>query len=344
MRRFFTDFRVALEGIDKPASEPKAKTRVSGARRFDVHALLRPSPGSSPSAQTPACSVLFSIIAAASLLCLLPVSASAQSAPKDGRPVIAGILNKVGIDQKLGARVPVDATFTDEEGRPVKLGDVIGHRPAILVLNYFDCPQLCGLVLNDLSRTLKVMPLTAGKDFDVLAVSFDPTDVPAVAKAKRDGYVRDYERVSGKTGTAGGWHFLTGRQPEIDRLCEAVGFRYAWDASKQQYAHAAGVMVLTPDGRVARYFYGIEYRPTDLRLAIDEAAGGKLSSPVEQVLLYCFAYDPSTGRYSLAIWNTVKIGAALTALGLVALVGTLLWRERRQKQRAAAESREEVSA
>ncbi len=267
----------------------------------------------------------------------LPTAALGQAAPRVSHvePGTPNILGKIGIDQKLGAQVPMDATFTDEFGKQVTLGSLLRDRPAILVLNYFDCPQLCGLVLNDLSRTLKVMPTEPNKDFDVIAVSFDPRDTHQIARAKRDAYAAEYERATGRRGTTGGWHFLVGRQPQIAALCGAVGFRYAWDEKQQQYAHAAGVMVLTPQGKVSRYFYGIDYRPNDLRLAVSEAAGEKLSSPVEQVLLYCFAYDPSTGRYSLAIWRGVKAASAVTFLGLLGLVGTLGWRERRRRIGAA---------
>ena len=269
-------------------------------------------------------------------LLLFPAAALGQAAPQLQAPVpgTPGILSGVGIDQKLGAQVPMDDTFTDEFGKPVKVGDLLHDRPAILVLNYFDCPQLCGLVLNDLSRTLKVMPTEVGKDFDVIAVSFDPRDTHQIAHAKRDAYAAEYERATGRRGTRGGWHFLVGQEPQIRRLTDAVGFRYQWDEKHQQYAHAAGVMVLTPEGKVARYFYGIDYRSNDLRLAVSEAAGEKLSSPVEQIVLYCFAYDPSTGRYSLAIWRGVKAASALTFVGLVGLVGTLVVRDKRKARRA----------
>ena len=272
------------------------------------------------------------LLPASLILLLLPVGAFGQTAPPDAtpQPLNHGVLDRVGIDQNLGATVPLDAVFTDELGEPTTLAALLRDRPAVLVLNYFNCPQLCGLVLNDLSRTLKVMPTTVGVDFDVIAVSFDPRDTPQIARLKRDNYAADYERATGRKNTTGGWHFLTGKPPEIDRLCETVGFRYAWDENQQQYAHAAGVIVLTPGGRVSRYFYGIDYRPDDLRLSLSSAAGDKLSSPVEKVLLYCFAYDPSTGRYSLAIWRLVKGAAAATAVGLTLLVGLLLRHERRK--------------
>ena len=273
------------------------------------------------------------------VLALSPAPALGQSAPPavGPQPTVPGILGEVGIDQNLGAAVPLDAPFDDEFGRTTTLRAVLGgprgDRPAVLVLNYFTCPQLCSLVLNDLSRTLKVMETSVGKDFDVVAVSFDPRDTAELARKKRDNYAAEYERATGRTGTTRGWRFLTGHEPSVEALCRAVGFRYRWDEKQQQFAHAAGVIVLTPGGRVSRYFYGIDYRPNDLRLALSNAAGEKLSSPVERVLLYCFAYDPSTGRYSLAIWRLVNAAAVVTAFGVGVLILALLWRERRQKSR-----------
>ena len=245
------------------------------------------------------------------------------------------ILTDVGIDQKLGAQVPLDLVFRDHTGKEVKLGDYFGksHRPVILTLVYYKCPMLCTMVLNDVVRTMNgLSTLTAGKDYDVLSVSFDPKETPALAAAKRAQYLHEY----GSRGALGGWNFLVGPPDSIKKLTDAVGFRYAWDPKFQQYAHASGLMILTPDGRVSRYFYGLDYSVFDVRLSLVEAASEKIGTPVEQVLLYCFHYDPATGRYSLAITNLLKVAAALT----LAILGGFLFvnfrRERRLSLEAAA--------
>ena len=218
------------------------------------------------------------------------------------------ILNNVGIDQKLNAQVAPDLVFRDENGKTVHLGDYYGKRPMILVLVYFKCPMLCTMVLNDLNKVLGVMNMNVGEQFDILTVSFDPTETPEMAAKKKAAYVVTYARPH----AAEGWHFLTGDQDSIKALTSTVGFRYAWDPKFQQFAHASGIMVLTPDGKISRYFFGVEYSAEDLRLSLDEAAGGKISSPVEQVLLFCFRYDPSTGKYSLMVVRMLQMGAILT--------------------------------
>jgi protein SCO1/2 len=213
----------------------------------------------------------------------------------------------------------------------VKLGDYFGksHRPIILTLVYYKCPMLCTMVLNELVRTMNGMPaLTAGKDFDVLSVSFDPKETPDLAAAKRTQYLHEY----GKRGELGGWHFLVGSEDSIKQLTRAVGFRYAWDPKFQQYAHASGLMILTPEGKVARYFYGVDYVPKDVRLALVEASDNKIGSPVEQIMLYCFHYDPSTGRYSLAVTNLLKVAATITMLALGGFIWINVRRERVQRK------------
>ena len=223
-----------------------------------------------------------------------------------------GLLNDIGIDQKLGAGVSPELTFTDDTGKTVHLGDYLGKRPVVLSLVYYQCPMLCTMSLNDLTRTMGAMPLNPGKDFDIVTISFDPREGPDLAAAKKKRYVHEYHKP--KAGEA--WHFLVGDETNIKKLTDAVGFRYAWDAKFNQYAHAAGFMVLTPSGKVARYFYGVDYSSKDLRLALAEAGEGKVMRPVEQILLYCYHYDPSTGKYSLAILNLLKVLAAATALSL----------------------------
>ena len=224
-------------------------------------------------------------------------------------------LEKVGIEQKLGEQLPLDAEFTDENGNKVKLGNYFGKgRPVILALVYYECPMLCNEVLNGLTGSLKGISFDAGKEFDVVAVSFDAREngKTELVKNKKEAYLKRYDRAN----TAGGWHFLTGAQSEIDKLTQAVGFNYAWDERSEQFAHAGGVIVVTPEGKVARYFYGIDYAPKDLKFGIMESADSKVGNPAEQLLLYCFHYDPSTGKYGLAIMSVIRLGGIVTLLGL----------------------------
>ncbi len=226
------------------------------------------------------------------------------------------LLSRIGIDQKLGAQVPTDLVFTDENGKTVHLSDYLGKRPVILSLVYYQCPMLCTMSLNDLTRAMGAMPLNPGEDFEIVTVSFDPREGPDLALAKKKRYVHEYK----KPGAAAAWHFLSGDEPNIQKLTEAVGFRYAWDEKYNQYAHAAGFVVLTPAGKVSRYFYGVDYSSKDMRLALAEASEGKVSHPVEQILLYCYHYDPSTGKYSLAILRLLKVAAAITAISVGAFL------------------------
>ncbi len=240
----------------------------------------------------------------------------------DDRP--AG-LRAVGLDQRLNELVPLDLPFHDEMGRAVRLGDYFGTTPVILTLNYYDCPMLCPLVLNDVLRALRAIPLSLGRQYRVLTVSIDPHDTPATAAAKQQEYIALY----GRPEAADGWHFLTGDPAAIESLTRAVGFRYVLDPQSHQYAHTAGIMVLTPDGRLARYFYGLEYSPRDLRLALVEASNRQIGSLVDQVLLFCFHYDSSAGRYSLVVLNGVRAAGLATVFGLCALMVVLFRRERR---------------
>jgi protein SCO1 len=237
--------------------------------------------------------------------------------------VLPGPLQEVGYDQRLGEQLPLDLRFRDEAGRDVRLGSYFGSRPVVLVLAYYDCPMLCGVVLTDLTASLKVLKLDAGRDFEVVVASIDPKETPQQAFAtKRDALVR-YSRM----GTEDGWHFLTGSQPAIDRLTKTVGFRYQYDEKTGEFAHAAGLVILTPQGRISRYLLGLEYPPRDVRLGLVESADGKIGNLVDQVLLYCFHYDPATGRYSAMAMNIVRLAAVATVLGLVLLVGLLRRRE-----------------
>lgn len=226
------------------------------------------------------------------------------------------ILRDVGIDQKLNNQIPLDLLFRDETGSGVRLGQYFGQKPVILVLAYYDCPMLCTMVLNGLLHSLKELKLNVGQQFEVVTISFDPTEKPSLAAAKKAIYVGLYDR----PGAAAGWHFLTGDEPSIHQLAQAVGFHYNYDPQTRQYVHATGIMVLSPQGRLARYFYGIQYPAGNLRLGLVEASHGKIGSPVDEVLLYCSQYDPATGKYSVIISHVLKIAALVTILSLGSLV------------------------
>lgn len=230
----------------------------------------------------------------------------------------------IRIEQHLDVQVPLDLTFRDETGATVRLGDLMGSRPVVLTLAYYECPMLCTQVLNGLLRALRVVSLDVGRDFDVLTVSIDPGETPGLARSKKSEYVGGY----GRAGAAGGWHFLTGEESQIARLADAVGFRYEYDEETDNYIHASGIMVLTPQGRVSRYYYGIEYSPKDLRLGLVEASAGRIGSPVDQILLLCFHYDPATGQYGLAIMNTLRLAGGLTVALLAVFVIGWIRRER----------------
>jgi protein SCO1/2 len=245
--------------------------------------------------------------------------------PAQAQPGLPPALRNVGIDQRLNRQIPLDLAFRDESGRSVQLREYFGKKPVILTLVYYECPMLCTLVLNDLLRSMKEITLNVGEDFDVLTVSFDPREKPELAAGKKQSYIGRYRRA----GAAGGWHFLTGDQPSIEALTRAVGFRYAFDPQTGQFAHASAIMVLTPEGRLARYFYGVEYSPRDLRLSLVEASANRIGTPADQVLLFCFHYDPTTGKYGLAIMNALRAASLATVFGLAMLVWGMSRRSRR---------------
>jgi protein SCO1 len=232
------------------------------------------------------------------------------------------ILKEIGIDQRLDAPLPLDTPVRDEAGRERRLGDYFGKRPVVLAFVYYNCPMLCTQVLNGLVGALNVMSLDAGADFDVVAISFDARETAAMAAAKKDAYLTRYKHPN----AAEGWHFLTADAPAIARLTHAAGFRFRYDPARDQFAHASAVMVATPEGRLARYFYGIEYPPRDLRLGLVEASSGKIGTPVDQVLLYCFHYDPTAGKYGFVILRGIRIAGLAT----LALLGFGLWRMSRR--------------
>ena len=259
---------------------------------------------------------------AALCVAALTLSAASIHAQQTGPPPI---LRQASITQRLNEPIPPGIVFRDENGKAVHLGDYFGNKPIVLSLVYFDCPSLCTEVLNGELRTMKAITLDLGKDFEALTVSFEPKDTPELARAKRDVYAGQYGRPGGREG----WHFLTGDQPSIDALTEAAGFHYAYDFASRQYAHAAAILVLTPDGRIARYFYGVQYPGRDVRLGLVEASEGKIGTPTDHALLYCYQYDPATGRYGLIVMNVVRAAGAVTVLVLGIFLFIMFRREHR---------------
>lgn len=260
---------------------------------------------------------------------------SINAQPASMRPPV---LRDVGIDQLLNNQVPLDLEFRNEQGRTVKLAEYFTGKPVVLSLVYFDCPQLCTQVLTAMLGTYKTLPMQPGKEFVSLSVSFDPRETPELARAKKAEYLKRLN----KPGVEQGWHFLTGDEPAIQALTKSVGFRYVWDSVSKQYAHGSGIMILTPEGKVSRYMYGIgssylggppEYPPRDLRLSLLDASGGKIGSLADQIILYCYMYDPTRGTYGLVMSRLLKIFGAMTIVTLGALI---LFLRHKEKQKEAA--------
>jgi protein SCO1/2 len=267
---------------------------------------------------------LISIRRALLALTLLASCAVAQmnngimSPPANTRPPR---LENVGIEQHLDAQVPPDLTFRDEAGNTVKLGDYFGHKPLILNLVYYNCTMLCGEALAGLASAMRLVKFDVGNQFDVVTVSFDPRETPEMAAAKKKDYVGRY----GRANAAAGWHFLTGQAGSINALTKAVGFQYQYDPKSNQFAHATAIMVLTPQGRISRYFYGVDFPPKDLRMGLVEASQGKIGNAVDAVLLYCYHYNPETGKYGAMVANILRLAAAATIL-IMGIFLFILWR------------------
>lgn len=286
------------------------------------------------------------------VFCLLPAAycllAFAQpGVPRPNSPLYGGapesgttsvglppVLKKVGIDQKLNGPVPLDAVFKDEQGREVRLGQFFKGKPVVLSLVYYTCPMLCNQILNGMLSSFRQVSFNAGEQFEVVNVSFDPRDTPAIAAAKKQTYIRAYNRAGGEAA----WHFLTGDEANIRRLADAVGFRYLWDEQTQQFAHASGIMIATPEGKLARYFYGVEYPPRDLRLGLVEASQNKIGTPVDTLMLYCYHYDPSTGKYGAVVMNIMRVAGVITLI-LIAVMLLVLRKIGRRRQVVPAEAR-----
>jgi protein SCO1/2 len=236
-------------------------------------------------------------------------------------------LSGVTIEQKLNSQLPLDATFRDEYGNTVKLGQYFGKRPVVLALVYYECPMLCTQILNGMVRAAKVLTFTPGKDYDVLAISFDARERPAQAMLKKKVYMKDY----GHPETANGWHFLTGDPDSIKRVTDAVGFRYKWDVYTATFAHASAIYLLTPDGKLSKYFYGIDYSPKDMRLGLVEASQNRIGTAVDQILLFCYHFDPHSAKYTFLAMGILRAAGAATLLALGGFVFIMLRRESRQK-------------
>ena len=260
-----------------------------------------------------------------------------QSAMQDTslRPALPGALAGVGIEQKLDARVPLDLTFTDEFGRKAPLSTYFqSGKPVLLALVYYRCPMLCTQILTGVASSLKAVSLDPGKDFEVVAISFDPKDTPETAASKKQVYMKRY----GRPGTANGWHLLTGEATNIKALTDAVGYHYKYDPATDQFAHASGIMIVTPDGRLSRYFYGVEYAPRDVRLGLVEASQNKIGNPVDEILLFCFHYDPSTGKYGAVVMNIVRLAGGAFALMAGVFLAIVLRRDFRRDRRLVAQA------
>jgi protein SCO1/2 len=236
-------------------------------------------------------------------------------------------IEDIRIDQRLGDSIPLDLPFKNVRGESVDLGQYVGDKPVILSLVYYECPTLCNQVLNSMLRALNVLTFDIGTQFEVVTVSIDPNEKPSLAAAKKAEYLKNYRG----DNAALGWHFLTGEQDQIAQLAEAVGFNYRYDEASEQYLHASAIMVLTPDGKLARYFYGIDYPPRDLRWGLVEAANGAIGSPVDQLLLFCYSYDPMTGKYGLFIRNSLRVAGLATVVVLGSFIFVMLRRERKDE-------------
>jgi protein SCO1/2 len=254
----------------------------------------------------------------------LPALAAAQQMgiPAATLPMM---VQGVGIDQNLNAQIPLELKFKDETGQVVRLGQYFREKPVVLALVYYECPGLCDLILNGLTHTMGQVSLNVGSDYEVVTVSFNPKETWQLAQAKKANYMEKYQRPGAKEG----WHFLTGDEASIKSLADTVGFHYKYDPINNQFAHASGIMVLTPEGKIARYFYGIEYKPRDFRLGLVEASANKIGSPADQVLLFCYHYDPTTGKYGMVITQVTRVLGTATVLLLGGFVFIMIRRERR---------------
>ena len=238
---------------------------------------------------------------------------------------VPSALSTVSFDQRLNEQLPLDLEFKDESGRTVKLGEYFGRKPVVLTFVYYECPMLCTQVLNGLESSLRVINESIGQEFDVVTVSFDPKETPVLAAGKKKAYLERYKRPSAEQG----WHFLTGDQASIAALTQAAGFNYSWDEASHQFAHASGIVVTTPTGKVSRYFFGIDYSPRDVKFALIESSNERIGTLAERLLLYCYHYDPAKGNYGFMAMRAVRVGGAVTLAALVGFVFISIRRDRR---------------
>ena len=258
--------------------------------------------------------------------------------PSSGNPStgLPKALRDVRIEQKLNQQLPLDLVFRDEAGQEVKLGKYFGQKPVVFALVYYDCPQLCTQILNGMVTTFRVLPFQIGKEFDVVTISFDPRETAALAAIKKKVYI-DYLPDKMQAGANSGWHFLTGDPASIERITDAVGFRYHYDEKTSQFAHASAIMVATAEGKLSRYFYGVEYPARDLRLGLIESTQNKIGTLADELLLYCYHYDPATGKYGAAVMRVMRIAGVITVLGIVALIILLKPRGAQRLNRGAVQ-------
>jgi protein SCO1 len=324
-----------MTSTSPPRRNTSPPRRTQRTRRVNPFALvnIRASVSSVPSVVAILVVTLFLTSAlSAQKMTGSPAAAGYRQVPGQTSSGLPAPLREIGFDQNLDQHVPLDLRFKDDGGRDVRLGDYFGTRPVVMLFAYYDCPMLCTLVVNGLASALGVISLDAGSDFEVVVVSFDPRDTTATASARKAAYLDRYKR----NGAADGTHFLTGDEAAITQLTRAAGFRYVWDEATKQFAHPSGVIVLTPDGRLARYMFGIEYGPRDLRLAIVEASNGKAGNPADALLLYCYHYDPMTGRYGLVIMRALRLAGIATVFAIGAFVFVMIRLERKRDWRLEA--------
>ena len=257
---------------------------------------------------------------------LISAALAAPAAP--AQETSGGVITQVGFDQKLGVQLPLDLRFQDDDGRELALAELFGRRPVILAPVYYGCPLLCNQLLNGLTRSLKPLSLSAGNDFDVVAFSINPAETPELAGRKKSAYLEQYDRA----GARSGWHFLTSGPASIGSLAQSIGFRYVYNPATKLYAHAAGIAIVTPDGRIARYFYGIDFPPKELQSELVRARGGGIGSPIGRLLLLCYDYDAATGKYTLSILRLLRVAGTATAAGLGCFMVVMFRREAKARR------------
>lgn len=282
--------------------------------------------------------VLVLFLASSAMAQLNSPSSNAPPALRDSPVVPAPFLQGIGIDQKLDEQLPLELRFRDEQGQQVKLGDYFGKRPVLLTLVYYGCPGICTMTLNTLTTKLHLVPQTPGEDFEIVIVSFKPSETPGLAAQKKASYMKEYKR----PGTEAGWHFLTGDEDQIQALAAAVGFRYQFDPPSGEYIHPAGLMVATPAGKLSKYYYGTDYEPRDLRLGISEASGGRIGTLSQRLELFCYRYDMTKGKYTFAVWRVVRAAGLATMLALGSTIFFLVRRERRRSRSEIQNPKSEI--